>query len=52
MTTNKYSGGVQPDVAPIRTSVPEPTFRSAILLGVIALAVVTAILVYGLINGH
>ena len=53
MASNKCSTSGQPGAAPIQTAaVPEPTFRSAILIGTVALAVVAAILVYGLIKGH
>ena len=54
MAKNNSSTAGQSATAPPNQAraIPEPTFRSAIMIGALALAFVAVILVYGLINGH
>jgi hypothetical protein len=53
MATNKSYSDNRHAAAPAQMpAIPEPTFRSAILIGAVALAGVIGILLYGLLNGH
>jgi hypothetical protein len=52
MVTNKSSAGSRRAAARSAPAIPEPTLRSAVWIGAVALVTVVCILIYGLINSH
>lgn len=53
MAINKYRGNTGRAASPSQApAIPEPSFRSAIWIGAVALLAVLSILLFGSINGH